>query len=475
MPFANAPLARVLSAVALLVAGCSSAGAEDSLSDQAELSAKRCGNGVCNRNESCSSCPADCGACPSEPSPPPPSTEPPPPSDTGTTTGVGPQASITCPEGAVRITTSQDIPSTVDASPTGTTFCIAAGVHYPSSPINPKNNQSLIGEYGAIIDGRDVKMTYDTGSTSIIRGWNCTNCSYVTIRNLVVRNLPGDYHCVGDSLNGGENWVVDHNEVTGCLRGVQVYRNGVVSNNYIHHNAGDVNSPDPLQRGGGYGCYTCPGSTWVHNEIAYNGPEQKLGPSTNVTFRGNYLHHNAWDAIWYDSDSVGSLIEDNLVEDNPGNGIHYEVCGQGVIRNNIIRRSGTSGIYLSTSRDVEVYGNTIEDTWRGINLFAFCPALGIQYAGSVDHDLTNNWIHDNIIKVGTRSDSYASTLSTSSSCTSTQAQPYANGSKNNRFQGNGYFVPDVSSRYWYFAGASLMTFGEWRALGQDTTGTVAPR
>src|SRR4029079_10682031 len=97
---------------------------------------------------------------------------------------------ITCPTGAVNLSPGQDIAAAVSSQPPGTTFCILAGTHYPTSPINPRTGDSLIGQYGAVLDGSPrAPMSYDVLSTSIVRGWNCTDCSNVTVRNLVVRNL----------------------------------------------------------------------------------------------------------------------------------------------------------------------------------------------------------------------------------------------------------------------------------------------
>ena len=59
----------------------------------------------------------------------------------------------------------------------------------------------------------------------------------------------------------------------------------------------------------------------------------------NVTFRNNFVHHNAGAGIWYDSDNTGALIEGNRVEDNGWIGIFYEISSDGIIRNNTIRRN----------------------------------------------------------------------------------------------------------------------------------------
>ena len=140
----------------------------------------------------------------------------------------------------------------------------------------------------------------------------------------------------------------------------------MVRHSWIHHNVENPYSPIPLERGGGYSAYQSTDVLFEQNEISYNGPEQKVSLSTNVTFRDNFVHHNLWDGIWYDGDNVGSLIEGNRVEDHPGSGIFYEISGRGVIRNNIVRRSGEHGVFISTSKDVEIYKNWLEDNFRGI-------------------------------------------------------------------------------------------------------------
>ena len=76
--------------------------------------------------------------------------------------------------------------------------------------------------------------------------------------------------------------------------------NATIRNNYIHHNVGNPSSPIPGERGGGYVGQYADNTIVDNNEIAYNGPEQKVGLSANVTFRNNFVHHNLGDGIWYD-------------------------------------------------------------------------------------------------------------------------------------------------------------------------------
>ena len=206
----------------------------------------------------------------------------------------------------------------------------------------------------------------------------------------------------------------------------------LIRNNYIHHNW--------------HLCWLharrrhADNTTFDSNEIAYNGMEQKVVESANVTFRNNFVHHNVGAGIWYDSDNTGALIEGNRVEDNGWIGINYEVSSDGIIRNNTIRRN-LAGVLISTSKNAQIYNNTLENNFRGIAYFLRCESLG----GPTNFDLTNNTAHDNMITVGTAERRVGELFQLSRACTSTQLAPYLNGSKNLTFSRNTYRVPSV---YW---------------------------
>ena len=105
--------------------------------------------------------------------------------------GVGPQSTITCPAGAVDIVPGTSIPtiqSSIDV-PGATTFCFRAGVHYLTSSITPKTGNTFVGEYGAILDGTGWTTTDDTAGG--VPSSRTQDIDYVTIRNLVIRNMPG--------------------------------------------------------------------------------------------------------------------------------------------------------------------------------------------------------------------------------------------------------------------------------------------
>ena len=265
---------------------------------------------------------------------------------------VGPQSDISCPVGAVDLPRGTDIQRVVDAYPGGTAFCLKAGVHAITGAITPKTGDVFVGEYGAILDG--TRWTTADQTQAAFRAHN-QDIDDVTIRNLVIQHMPQRGIHAFPWMS--DRWIVEYTEITGGQVGIQVGNQSVVRHSWIHHNVGNPFSPIPVERGGGYSVYQSTDVLFEHNEISYNGPEQKVSLSTNVTFRDNFVHHNRWDGIWYDGDNVGSLIEGNRVEDHPGSAIFYEISGRGVIRNNVVRRSGEHGVFISTSKEVEIYNN----------------------------------------------------------------------------------------------------------------------
>jgi parallel beta-helix repeat protein len=379
----------------------------------------------------------------------PGTTTSPPPS----TSAVGPTSTITCPTGAINIFPGTSIQTVVNNNPINTTFCLKSGIHYLTSPITPKGGDIFIGEYGAIVDGTGwaTNNDFDAAFRALDQ-----DIDYVTIRNLVIRNLRRGIHA-GSPSTLPDHWTIENNEIGPNYSGVLFPSFSLLRNNYIHDN--------PLFGDAGVSAHN---SLLENNEIARNGWEQKIALSSNVTFRNNFVHHNAGAGIWYDSDNTGGLVEGNRVEDNGWIGIFYEISTDGIIRNNTVRRSGDAGVFLSTSKNTQVYNNTLENNFRGITYFLNCGAVG---GGSTGWDLTNNTSHDNTITVDTTSGAVATVFSYISECASTFVEPYKNGSKNLTFSHNTYDVPSpATGQYWYWA--ALYNWSGWQALGFDTTGTV---
>jgi parallel beta-helix repeat protein len=377
--------------------------------------------------------------------------------------GVGPQPTIACPAEAVAIWPGTEIQGVVDTFPGNTTFCLKAGTFSIKSSITPKTGDTFVGEYGAILDGSGWSTSDATQGA--FRAHN-QDIDYVTIRNLFIRNMPQSgihtYYWMSD------HWTIEYTEIAYAKIGLEFSPNFTIRNNYIHHNVGsNPTSSNPAERGGGYQGFRSDNTIFDSNEIAYNGLEQKVGMSANVTFRNNFVHHNMRDGIWYDTNSnAGAVIDGNRVEDNGRIGIAFESSVGGTISNNTVRRNAGDGIFISMSQNAQIYSNTLEANFGGIEYFLNCDSL------SLGEDVKNNAAHDNTIIVGTQSYTYASAFSYLSSCSSTQLAPYLNGSKNLTFSRNVYKVPSLSFDRYFFWGAWKF-WNEWQAMGQDAGGSLS--
>jgi parallel beta-helix repeat protein len=355
-----------------------------------------------------------------------------------------------------------DVQRVVDAHPGRTTFCLKAGVHAIAKSITPRTGNTFVGEYGAILDGAGWVTTDSTQGA--FRAHN-QDIDAVTIRNLVIRNMPQKgIHAFSDF---SDHWTIEHNEIVGARTGLNAPNDTVVRWNRIHHNIGNRTAANPAERGGGYAAYRASRVLFEGNEIAYNGTEQKMMESVDVTFRRNFVHHNVGDGIWYDGGNPGALVEGNRVEDNGRNGIFYEVSSGGTIRNNVIRRSADTGVFVSTSTNTHVHSNTLEHNFRGITYFVNCSSAG---GDAIGVDLANNSARDNTIAVGARTDAFAAGFS-HTLCTPMQVAPYLNGSKNLTFSHNTYRVPSAAGRYWLWDG--LKPWSQWQSLGHDVDGVVS--
>ena len=93
------------------------------------------------------------------------------------------------------------------------------------------------------------------------------------------------------------------------------------------------------------------------------------------------------------------------MEDNGRIGISFEASIGATIRNNTVRRSAGDAVFISMSQNAQIYNNSLEDNFGGIDYFLNCGAL------SLGEDVKNNAAYDNTIVVGTQSGAYANGFS----------------------------------------------------------------
>jgi parallel beta-helix repeat protein len=363
----------------------------------------------------------------------------------------------------------QSIQPLVNMYPGGTTFCLRAGVHRLTSSIRPKTGNTFVGEYGAILDGSNWKTSDPNAAAFMAMN---VDVDSVTIRNVAIRHMP--QHGITVWYQDSNSWTIENNEIDHNKFGLEFSANTTLRNNYIHHNVSSTpNSSKPAERGGGYICQHCDSSLIENNEIAYNGTEQKIAAgSVGVVWRGNFVHHNLADGIWYDTNpNAGALIEGNRVEDNGRDGISFEASIGATIRNNTVRRNADAAVFISMSQNAQIYNNSLEANVGGIEYFLNCDSL------PSGEDVKNNAAYDNTVVVGTQNSAYANGFK-STSCTSGQLTPYLNGAKKLTFSHNAYRLPSPafgllwgSGRYFLWDGGK--NWNQWQALGHDVEGSLS--
>jgi parallel beta-helix repeat protein len=215
------------------------------------------------------------------------------------------------------------------------------------------------------------------------------------------------------------------------------------------------------------------------NEIAFNNTGSYTGGheggvkivggsagSSNIVFRGNWVHDNTSKGLFLDTNVRNVTIETNTIENNSSIGILYETSWDAVIRNNMVRNNAAefagkscfwgAQIHLNDAQNVEIYGNTVESS-NGSN--GIC-AVDIDRNGVAAYKVANLYVHDNVIKVrlsGTTGLVGRSTAFDSSA--------------NNRFVHNTYYVTNTSNKSWAWS-TYPVAWSQWRGYGNDATGSL---
>jgi Right handed beta helix region len=303
----------------------------------------------------------------------------------------------TAPDGAVTVDpgVERDLITKTDENGPGTTFWLAPGTHRfgdgEYEQVTPKEGNVYLGAPGAVLDGRGMNKYGFSGQV--------TN---VTIRHLTVQGFVPPHNEGVVNHDSGNEWVIEYNTIqrndgAGMMSGAgqQVRENCLKDNGQYGINAyqGDNAITDIVIEG---------------NEIVGNNTDdweaqiEGCGCTGGVKFwavdradiRDNWVHDNRGTGLWADTNNNDFLVENNVIEDNDGPAIFYEVSYNAVIRNNTIRRNNLvegkkfadrddsfpqATIYLSEvggeprikarTDKIDVYGNTLVDNWSGITLW----------------------------------------------------------------------------------------------------------
>jgi hypothetical protein len=377
----------------------------------------------------------------------------------------------------VRVSPDVDIQRRIDAKPRGTTFCFAQGVYRLTGTLWTGDRFPRLDlRAGAVIDGQNGDFVGINGvetppgrrGTVILGGvfqhfGNAGAPGY--IQPVVVRR---------NMLVHGTEFRENFNTGLGIIGD-----NAVISNIYTHHNG----SSGLVVTQSCEGCPAPKGVVIQDSEIAFNNTRQldpgydaggtKFTAGTNrMIVRRNEIHHNYGSGLWFDGFHKNAQIYQNDIHDNRNCGIFYEISyggtkihdntlvGNGIgdgsvdwtmnVQLNIVSSDGS----LGGSGGIEIYGNRIAGS-----------AYPLGVTTHPDRPITKQvYVHDNLMILRAPS---ARTGGVDGSGT---GQMFASTS-GNRFEANTYRVPDRNAAYWVWNGETL-TWRQWRAAGNDTTGTV---
>jgi len=166
-------------------------------------------------------------------------------------------------------------------------------------------------------------------------------------RNWTVRNVDASFNH-GTGIRLGPGWLVSNCRVTNNGQ------MGVSGNGEQHDEAAIVVRNNEIAQN------KVLGYDWE-----WEGGGTKFSRTVNIVFEHNWVHDNIGPGPWFDIDNRDAVIRSNLIENNTGVGIHYEISYGAEIYWNEVRGNGGenedygSGVFVSNSSDVAVFENLL--------------------------------------------------------------------------------------------------------------------
>ncbi len=285
----------------------------------------------------------------------------------------------------------------------------------------------------------------------------------VTIEGLIIEKFA--YHGIAWARAG---WIITRNEIAwNHSHGIRLAGTDIISShNYVHHN-GNMGITGTGSR-----------LLFEENHLAFNNYLRfgrimgwwhagaiKIYKSSDVVVRDNYSHDNLGDGWWIDWDNIRITIEGNLFERNSRDGLFYEASFDAMIRSNLFRDNGWgnnapdrygSEVFINTSKNVELYGNTFEGNRDALGAVSTDRGTSQLYGL---RETANLSVHDNSFVL--MRERYAITVPFSKS----------RFPKSSRFTRNAYQVPDASGKFWDWLSGPV-GWTSWRAYGFDAAGNL---
>ncbi len=396
---------------------------------------------------------------------------PPPPTDTNT---------------YVTVLPSQSIQAAVDANPAGTKFKLKAGT-FVRQTVTPKGSTLFQGEPGTVMDGENVTPFAFKGHNGA--AW----VNGVTIRNVTITRYapPAQNGAIwgGDDVYPATTtgWTLDSVEVSYSTNlGVRIGDRMKVLRSNLHHNStiniGGVGKAVLVD-----GTSVTFGNPGCVNQPGFESGGSKFVKTDSLIVRNSTFSDNCGVGLWLDINNGNALLENNLVERNVREGICIEVSLSAVIRNNVVRANGwptdpyrpngwvwDAGIGIHATPNVEVYGNTLDENFQGIAIVQQLrdASTGDWYAPPGGFIAQNVYVHHNTIYQRTFGGVNGGDGSAGAGAANDAGDTATFLTRNNRFESNTYYTGSNTYAWAWMNG--FRTWAQWRAYGQDATGTNNP-
>ena len=261
----------------------------------------------------------------------------------------------------IQVAAGADLRAVMDAVTTPATFCLAAGTYeLGANSLHFDGGDVIVGQpvtfgpTGEVIAPTKIHGTATTGVIQALTGQNTLTLDGLDI--CCSPSLTGD-NTTGRGINGNAGKLV----------------NATVLNSRIHGNGSEGI--------GGVG----QGLIVDHSEIDHNGSgnggiDAGIKTVHYAEIRNSYIHDNDPQGMWWDCDAPGGIVENSTVEANARAGVEVEISSGDAnsrrplppwgsygftIRNNYVEGNNTSntapyaGIYVTSSMNVNVDGNTV--------------------------------------------------------------------------------------------------------------------
>jgi len=315
--------------------------------------------------------------------------------------GEGPKtASVTLtPVGVIVVPPVTAIQPLLDSAAPGATITIPAGTYRES--LRFAKPVTLVGQAGAIIDGRDTSgamvrptWAYITGNDVTIRGFKMQYAAGTNVQGSV-ENAFGVQRFVLEDCDIGFSYV--NVNLTGAI-------DSIIRNCSIHdakHLGLRISAPSPTVGRGQHNLI-------ISNKLFHNdrtgepdpgadGGNLKATGQDNLMLDGNESYDSGV-GLWLDVSCANATYRNNRVHDNDTVGIHDETSTASKIYNNVAYRNGFgpwgswgwgAGILIHTSKSAEVYGNTVAWNKTGISV--------VEEDRGDSPGVTGNYVHDNVV------------------------------------------------------------------------------